>query len=300
MPQIIQNRGDVNLYLYAGGTWYRYDTTVAPLGVGAMGIVRLGFRCDDNTPVAIKAIRPELQGNPLIRYRFKLEASIVIDHPNVVKMLGSCEEYPGYGRFYVISEYISGVTFEEHIKSRLSAMPTEDRDRKIVEDFIPIIEAVDYLHSNGIIHRDIKPDNLMIQDGYLPKLMDLGIAKTDSFGDARLTGTIGSVPFAAPEQVVAEDVVAEVDNRSDIYSLGATLQYLITGDYPSDMSGHSEKLTSIISKAVADDPAYRFQDALSLKKALEAYLNPRPQGKTIYIVIACVSIVALLLFLTLL
>lgn len=300
MLQIIQNQGDVNLYLEVGGVWYRYDTTAAPLGEGAMGIVYLGFRCEDNAPVAIKTIRPEWQGNPLIRCRFKLEASIVIDHPNVVRMIGYCEEYPGYGRLYVLSEYISGVTFEEHVRTQLSAMPADERDKKIVEDFIPIVEATGYLHSRGIIHRDIKPDNLMFQDGYLPKLMDLGIAKADSFFDAHLTGTMGTIPFAAPEQIVPENVEAQVDSRSDIYSLGVTLQHLITGDFPSDMSGHSEMLSSIIAQAVATDPADRFQDALSMKDALESYLSDgkpveKKRGSAVYVAIVVGVLIAALL-----
>ena len=113
----------------------------------------------------------------------------------------------------------------------------------------------------------------MLQDGYLPKLMDLGVAKSETFYDAHLKGAVGSVPFAAPEQIVPDDIEASVDNRSDIYSLGATLQFLLTGSFPSDLSNLSESLRRILVIATERDPNKRFQDVDLFKDALISALD---------------------------
>lgn len=299
MHRIVQNQSDVNLYLEVGGIWYRYDTTVPPIGDGAMGIVYQGFRCDNNEQVAIKQVRPEFWNNPLIRNRCKLEASIMLNHPNIIRMLGYCEDKPDTGPLYILSEYVSGITFEEHVHVQLAGLSMEQRDRKIIEEFIPIVEATAYLHSQGIIHRDIKPSNIMLQDGYLPKLMDLGVAKADSFFDAHLRGAVGSEPFAAPEQIVPDDVEASVDNRSDIYSLGSTLQFLLTGGFPSDLSKRPASLIEALSIATDENPNNRFQDANLFKDALLSVLN-HPEEKEnkplpiIITVVVALIIVALL------
>ena len=238
-----------------------------------MGVVYLGFRCDNNEQVAIKQIRPEFWDNLLIRSRCKLEASIILNHPNLIRMIGYCEDDANGGPLYVLSEYVSGITMEEHVRVQLAGLPLTKRDQKIVEEFIPIVEATSFLHSQGIIHRDIKPSNIMLQDGYLPKLMDLGVAKADSFFDAHLKGTIGSEPFAAPEQIVPDNIEASVDNRSDIYSLGATLQFLLTGSYPSDLTEHPTYLRRILEIATDKEPDNRFQETDSFKDALMSLLG---------------------------
>lgn len=278
MPSILQNPGDTNIYLNVDDVWYRYDSTAPPLGEGAMGIVWLGFRCDDGERVAVKQIRPELCGIPMIRARAKLEAMLVVDHPHVVRMIGYCEGSPPEGPLYILSEYVSGMTMEEHVRSQLSRLPVDERDRKIALEFLPIVEGVGALHAQGIIHRDIKPSNIMLQDGFRPKLMDLGIAKADRFFDAHLCGTAGTRPFAAPEQIVPDDVEAQVDARSDIYSLGVTLSYLAGGEFPLDASLHPARLIDIIARATAKDPEDRFADTEQLKEALMEYVSDSADG----------------------
>lgn len=273
MSSIKQNPGDTNIYLYVESSWYRYDSTAEPLGEGAMGIVWMGFNCDSGEKVAIKQIRPELCGIPMIRARAKLEATLVVNHPHVVRMLGYCEDSPSEGPLYIISEYVSGITMAEHVETQLARFSVEERDRKIAQEFLPVVDAVGALHAQGIIHRDIKPSNIMLQDGYLPKLMDLGIAKADRFFDAHLCGTIGSPPFAAPEQIVPDNVESVVDARSDIYSLGVTLSYLAGSKYPLDAYVHSAKLVDIITVATAKKPEDRFSDTAQLKEALEDYIS---------------------------
>ena len=303
MPRMFLNQYDNNLYLDVGGCWYRYDTTAYPIGEGAMGIIYHGFRCDTNEQVAVKQVRPEFWNNLLVRNRCKLESMILLNHPNIIRMIGYCEECQGSGPLYVLSEYVSGITIEEHVNTQLSRLSPRQRCEKIVKEFVQVIDAVSYLHSQGIIHRDIKPSNIMIQDGYLLKLMDLGVAKSNAFYDAHLKGSVGSIPFAAPEQLVPDDVEASVDNRSDIYSLGATLQFLLTGSFPSDLSNLSESLMRVLLTATEKDPNKRFQDVDLFKDALISTLNDltyKPR-KTFLVFVTVISalIVALMLILIL-
>lgn len=299
MYNIAQNPGDSNVYLHVDGRWYRYDTAACPIGSGAMGTVYMGFSCDTNEPVAVKLIHPHICDIPNIRQRAKLEASVRLDCPNVVKMIGYCENFPDSGPLYVLSKYISGVTFDEHVCSQLSSLDADDRTAKIVEEFIQILDAVAVLHSNGIVHRDIKPSNIMLQDGYLPVLMDLGVVKTNYFFDAHICGTVGSQPFAAPEQIVPDDVEAKVDSRSDIYSLGMTLSHLISCGNQAGESNCPETLQSIIERATDRNPDGRYPDVWQFREDLESYLHQeeKPSGNALKYCIA--GAVALLLLLTL-
>ena len=291
-------QNDPNVYLFVDGRWYRYLYTSAPIGEGAMGVVYLGFDCATNEKVAIKMLRQEFWSNQQIRNRLRLEASITINHPNVIRMIGYCEESSGSGPLYVLSEYVCGVTFKEHV-GQLSYVESanESKYRKIVSEFLPVMDAVEYLHSLGIIHRDIKPANLMFQDGHLLKLMDLGIAKADYFFDAHLKGFIGTMPFAAPEQIVDDSTEANIDHRADIYALGVTLSFLLVGHYPINASDKvSRTLENIIKKATARDVNQRYQHAYEMRDSLLSYLSEK-QTKRAFpkAIIVLISIIALLI-----
>lgn len=264
-----------------GGEWYSFDTTSPPLGEGAMGIVHLGIHCNSNKHVAIKQLRPEYCGSRIIRDQLKQEASIRVNHPNIIRMIGYCEEEIEGGALFVISEYVSGITMDTHVNTQLVSLPHDTRIRKIIEEFLPILDAVAYLHEMRIIHRDIKPENIMLQEGYLPKLMDLGVAKADLFYDAHLCGSIGSLPFAAPEQIVPENVEAQVDERSDIYSLGATLAFLIEGSFPADLSDCPNALQAAIFKATQEKPKDRYDNVVSFKDDLHKSLFNKEEKRGI-------------------
>ena len=302
MSSIRLQQNDPNIYLYVGARWYRYLPTSIPVGEGAMGVVYLGFDCTTNAKVAVKMLRKEFWHDQQIRNRFRLEASIALSHPNIIRMLGYCEDLSGSGPLYVLSEYVCGVTFSEHIK-QLSLVETSRTIRfsKIISEFMPVMDAVEHLHSLGVIHRDIKPANLMFQDGYLLKLMDLGIAKTDYFFDAHLKGFIGTKPFAAPEQVVDDNTEAKIDHRSDIYALGVTLSYLLVGHFPIDNSDKiPHQIENIIKKATFHSPDGRYQNAFEMRNALSAYLsnnqNMKKRAKSSAIAITvCVIVVLVIL-----
>ena len=264
-----------DIYLWVNSRWYRYDSTSLPVGSGAMGIVYLGFDCQTNEKVAVKMLRQELWHDIQIRNRLKLEASIVLNHPNLIRMIGYCEDQSGQGPLYVLSEYVCGVTFKEHIE-QLSYLATSPKKRftKIVQEFLPALDAAKYLHSYGVIHRDIKPMNLMFQDGYNLKLMDLGIAKADYFFDAHLKGFIGSKPFAAPEQIVEDNVEAKIDKRADIYALGVTLSFLLVEHFPPTKADRlPQPLLGVIQKATDLDPDFRYQTTDEMLDALDMYIT---------------------------
>lgn len=297
MSSIWWQANDPNIYLNVGNRWYRYLSTSSPVGEGAMGIVYLGFDCLTNEKVAIKMLRQEFWHDSQIRNRLKLEASLTVDHPNIIRMIGYCEDATGQGPLYVLSEYVCGVTFKEHVE-RLSYLESDRKQKyaKIAAEFMPVMDAVEHLHSFGIVHRDIKPSNLMFQDGYMLKLMDLGIAKADHFFDAHLKGFIGTIPYAAPEQVVGDDEEAMVDSRTDIYALGVTLSYLLVGHYPVSPSDRvPDALENIIRKATAHSPSARYQNAYEMRNAINAYLNNRKTGtKSSMTAVIAVSTIALL------
>lgn len=290
-------QGDPYIYLYVNERWYRYSSASSPVGQGAMGIVYLGFDCETNEKVAIKMLRQEFWHDQLVRNRSRLEASITINHPNVIRMLGYCEDPSLTGPLYVLSEYVCGVTFKEHVE-HLSYFEA-DRDlkfKKIVSEFLPVLDAVETLHSLGVIHRDIKPSNLMFQDGHILKLMDLGIAKADYFFDAHLKGFIGSRPYAAPEQIVDADTEAQIDIRVDIHALGVTLACLLVGHFPIVPSDNVPKpLDSIIRKATSYSPDDRYQHAYQMCSALSAYLSEsHDKKKPSAVIVTVISVVALL------
>lgn len=275
MSLIRWNKGDSNIYIQVNSRWYRYDTSLSPVGEGAMGLVYLGFDCTSNEKVAVKVLRQEYWGDSHIRMRLKLEASIQINHPNLIRMIGFCEDSSGRGPLFVLSEYVCGVTFDEHIQ-QLTEWGKEELYDKVVKEFLPVLDAVGCLHSYGIVHRDIKPSNIMFQDGCCLKLMDLGIAKADYFFDAHLKGFTGTMPFAAPEQRVKDDVEAELDETADIYAAGVTLSYLLVNHFPIIQYDKVPKsLAAIISKATMSDREYRFRSAGEMKQALEDYIDCR-------------------------
>ena len=279
--------------LYSQNEGYRFSTALPPIGSGGMGIVFLGYRMSDGKKVAIKMLRPQFQSNPAFRQRARLEASIQLLHPNLVRMLGYSESSPNSGPLYVLSEFVDGIPFKQHIDSQLSGLPFRERAKKIVEEFLPVLDAVSYLHARGIIHRDIKPDNLLFQDGCQIKLMDLGVAKADYFFDAHLKGTIGTQPYCAPEQVVEPYVEASTDFRSDIYSLGVTLSYLIGDSFPPDRNVIPEELAQIIRTASAPLPVDRYQSVEHLASDLQAWVQSGPEKKTFslwWVVLIAVSI----------
>jgi len=246
------------------------------IGTGGMADVYLGEDLRLSRPVAVKVLRSDLARDPSFLSRFRKEALAAagLNHPGIVSVYDSGEDGTNS---YIIMELVNGKTLRELLNS--PTPPTIDQSLEIVAG---ILDALNYSHQNGIIHRDIKPGNIMLTDTGDVKVMDFGIARAlDDIG-ATMTNTwnvVGTAQYLSPEQATGE----VADARSDIYSVGCLLYELLTsrppfvGDTPvsiayqhvsSPFTPPSELnpeidpgLDTILSVALAKDPAHRYQSA---------------------------------------
>lgn len=198
-----------------------------PIGRGGMGVVYVATHRSTGEKVAMKLVRDAEQFNEKTIERFKREARTMIglSHPNIVRLheVGTIQDMP-----YITMEYISGQSLWDMLKERRQ-IPF-DEALPILRD---VAAALDYAHTHGIIHRDIKPGNVMI-DSESPDrravLMDFGIARLDAA--TRLTKTdslLGTLDYIAPEQIQGSE---HVDHRSDLYSFGVMSYQMLTGELP--------------------------------------------------------------------
>jgi non-specific serine/threonine protein kinase/serine/threonine-protein kinase len=218
---------------------------VEQIGAGGMGEVYRAIRADDQyrKQVAIKLVRAGQNSDFVIR-RFKNERQILatLDHPNIARLLdgGTTEE----GIPYFVMELIEGQPITEYCDSR--NLPIAER----LKLFAAVCSAVQYAHQRLIVHRDIKPGNILVTHEGTPKLLDFGIAKivdTESeTGPATLTIFRVLTPgYASPEQVKGEPITT----ASDVYSLGVVLYELLTGQHPYSAPGYTPHQ---IARAVSD------------------------------------------------
>ena len=219
------------VYLNISETWYVYDRSKEPIGIGAMGTVYYGFMCNTNIPVAIKQVKEEYANDRTIRNRARLEATLMFRHRNLVEMLGICEWEEDYGPIFIVSKYVRGCNLNVFVKEKLNMMPIRRRIKTICDMILPIFDALHYLHSSGILHMDIKPSNIMVENGNNIRLMDLGIAHTELHQYDK-NSMMGTPKFAAPEQFGKFGTNEGVDNRTDIYELSVTIYELLCDNNP--------------------------------------------------------------------
>jgi serine/threonine-protein kinase len=267
---------------------------VEVLGTGGMGEVYKVRNVLSERLEAMKVLLPNLAGSPELAERFlreiKLQASL--DHPNIAKLYTAFRDS---NRLLMVMEFVEGQAIDKLIASG----PLKTRDA--VEYAGQVLAALAYAHGRGVTHRDIKPANLMRTPSGTIKLLDFGIAHMKKDPKLTQTGTtLGSLYYIAPELIQG----AEPDARCDIYSLGVVLYEMVTGrkPFPGDnqysiMAAHMEgapvapshvapwmpgPLNEVILKAIAKDPAHRFQTAEAFKSALEdaAKVAPGDQAAT--------------------
>ena len=284
--QVVQKEGDPRIYLNVMGQWYYYDPNSKPLGDGAMGTVYLGFSCNSNQRIAVKRVKDVYANNKMIRERAKQEASLSFSHPNLVQMIGLCEVAPNYGPIFILSGYVAGITLDAHVKEQLNLLPQEDKIEKISNELCKVLDALQYLHSRGVVHRDVKPSNIMIENGSVVKLMDLGIARLNGGNKYSSYGFIGTPQYAAPEQILRDSDNTEINAQTDIYALGVTYYELLTGRNPFKTDVEAEMLSrqitmklpydkkiprsifNVILKATEKVPAKRYKSASEFRFAI--------------------------------
>lgn len=257
---------------------YRVDSII---GTGGMSVVYLVYDIRLQTHWAMKETNILIEkGKEDIISQFEKEAKILanLSHPSLPRVIDYfCEN----GKHYLIEEYIEGVSSEEIInKEKIS-------EARILRWAIQICELLHFLHSKGIIYRDLKPSNILIDEKDNVYLVDFGIARFFSGGKNKDTVIIGTPGFASPEHYGR----GETDARSDIFSLGATLHYMLTGVDPALNPFHFEipyvvnsdvsfQTSSIVMKCLEMDPNRRFQSALQVKEAIEKLALPNLRKKT--------------------
>ncbi|MFM8897277.1 MAG: protein kinase domain-containing protein, partial [Actinomycetota bacterium] len=260
----------------------------AMIGTGGMSDV---FIADDlrlHREVAVKVLRSDLARDPSFVTRFNKEALSVaaLNHPGIVSVYDSGkEETPSGVMPYIVMEYVEGKTLREIIHKG-ERFPLQ----RAVEIVDGILTALQYSHKNGIVHRDIKPGNIMITDSGDIKVMDFGIARALADSGATLTSTwniVGTAQYLSPEQATG----GQADARSDLYSVGCLFYELVSGKPP--FSGETPvaiayqhvstpltpvteiepsldpTLNAFFSVALAKDPADRYQSANAMLKDLK-------------------------------
>jgi len=244
---------------------------IGPLGAGGMGQVYKVRNLISDRLEAMKVLLPDLASEPELADRFlreiKMQANL--DHPNIAKLHTALRIDD---QLIMFMEFLEGVSLDQRV--RQGPIPPE----QAVDYVGQVLSALDYAHQHGVIHRDIKPGNMMLTAGGAVKLMDFGIAKATAEHGLTGTGmTLGSLYYMSPEQIQG----ANVDPRSDLYSVGVSLYEMVTGKKPFDgtnqfsiMSAHLEKapippseierdippaLSDLILMSLSRDPASRYK-----------------------------------------
>ena len=252
------------------------------VGVGGMANVYRGTDLKTGNRIAVKVLKEEFLDNEELVRRFKNESKAIsiLSHPNIVKVydVSVTDKLQ-----YIVMEYVDGITLKEYLKQRGGALTWKE----VVHFATQVLSALQHAHSKGIIHRDVKPQNIMLlADGSI-KMMDFGIARFSRAQSQTVSDkAIGSVHYISPEQAKGE----RTDARTDIYSVGVMLYEMLSGRLPFDGDGAvsiaimqiSEKpkplaeiapagLRQITEKAMEKDPDKRYQSAQEMLDAIEEF-----------------------------
>jgi eukaryotic-like serine/threonine-protein kinase len=262
------------------------------LGYGGMSEVHHGTDVRLGREVAVKILRADLARDPQFQERFRREAqnAAALNHPAIVAVYDTGEAQTEYGPLpYIVMEYVNGRTLRDIVKTE--GPMSQKRAMEVMAD---VCAALDFSHRHGIVHRDVKPANVMITTHGAVKVMDFGIARAMHDGQAAMTQTaavIGTAQYLSPEQARGEGV----DARSDVYAAGCVLYELVTGEPPFTGDSPvavayqhvredpkapstvnpavSPELDAIVLKALAKGPANRYQSSAEMRSDMVRVLS---------------------------
>ncbi|MEM8678417.1 MAG: serine/threonine-protein kinase [Planctomycetota bacterium] len=260
------------------------------LARGGQGVVYRAEQRSTGRTVAIKFLYegPTAVMQRRARFEREVELAALLRHPNIVQIYdgGVTDD----GRLYVVMEFLAGVPLDQFIT------PPAAPPKEWVRCFIEVCRGVGHAHRRGVIHRDLKPTNILVDADGVPHVLDFGIARSLASSDQSSTKTnefVGTLGFAAPEQLVGGNEA--IDVRSDVYALGVMLYRVLTGQAPYDTSGSlasavaavrdqqpirpsrlvpaiNADLDAVVMKALAKDPEDRYQSVDELAADLQHYL----------------------------
>ena len=274
---------------------YRVDELV---GRGGMGVVYRAHDLALDRPVALKILAPELAADEVFRNRFLRESRLAasIDHPNVIPVYDAGEID---GELYIAMRYVEG----RDLKGMIATGPLgRERTIRVASQ---VAAALDVAHARGLVHRDVKPSNVLVGEGDHVYLADFGLTKqlgetAAALGAAR---SLGTADYISPEQIRGD----EVDGRADVYSLGCLLQECLTGEPPfrrpselATLFAHLEEepfaapgLEQVMRKALAKVPDERYQSGRELVEAARAALGLGPSRLRWPLAVAAVGVLLL-------
>ena len=259
------------------GEQLRQFTLDRPLASGGMGVVYRAtqtFTDGVSRKVAVKLIHPQLllhdPNAALLRFEQEIAALIRLDHRYIAKVYdGGVHAMPETGEqvAFLAMELAPGQPLDDYVKAQGRRRDSAD----LLALFARLCEAVAYAHRQGVVHRDLKPTNVLVDDTGNPKVIDFGLALTDDSADLRACGGAGTPAYMSPAQLAGNAVPTPAD---DVYSLGVMLCELLTGRRPSPddtavlLADIDDRPRRVVARALAPTPAGRFRDAAALLKAL--------------------------------
>ncbi|MBI4728365.1 MAG: Stk1 family PASTA domain-containing Ser/Thr kinase [Acidobacteria bacterium] len=270
----------------------RYELS-RKLGTGGMADVLLGRDRTLGRTVAVKMLLPQFAEDPhfIARFRREAQSAAALNHPNIVAVYDTGSDD---GINYIVMEFVDGKTLREIIREEGPLLP--ERAGEVASE---VCAALAFAHSRGIVHRDVKPGNIMVTSDGSVKVTDFGIARAMSGESVTQTATVlGTAQYFSPEQAEGKPV----DHRSDVYSLGIVLYEMLTRQVPFTGSSpvaiaykHVKEspippsrlnpdvppaLEAVVMKALAKNPANRYQTAQELREDILRWLAGRPVSAT--------------------
>lgn len=250
------------------------------VGQGAMGTVYRGYDADIDRLVAIKVLHPHLREDGLVvRFKHEARAAARCVHRNIVVVydFGTHENAP-----YMVMEYVEGIDLRSFLNTNSNLSVQQSCD--IV---LQVLQALDFAHANGVVHRDIKPGNILLLDNGLVKVADFGVAKIDTSDLTNIGDMIGTPSYMSPEARVG----SIVDGRADLYTVGVVLLELLCGKRPKQPMHTSAEAAELLAnttlaqsecqafrqlfdRALSMMPDDRFQTAREFANALKAVVAP--------------------------